>query len=90
MKIFKKQIAMSGTTYFRAPANAKILYVDFQPGNGPCIWFQFDTNVDSHHATINLTTVMTGESFEDIGDYVGSFQTPDGGFVGHVFYYWDD
>lgn len=85
-KILKYRVHIIDEFTIRMPKNARILSVQTQ-GTLPQMWALVDTN-DELTEVREFRVVATGQqfdSFEQGWEYIGTFQTNGGGFVGHLF-----
>jgi hypothetical protein len=85
--IWKYQIFAEDSTTLLMPVGAKVLDVQVQHGE-PHLWAVVDPKESAlEHRIFRL--IGTGHLFEDYEAlrYIGTFQTCEGRFVGHLFEY---
>lgn len=80
--IWKFSLPVRGEVELLMPIGAHILTVQMQYGE-PCIWAM--VNPDTILALRRFRIYGTGHPITQQGTYLGTFQIPDGNFVGHVF-----
>jgi len=66
----------------RMPKGAETLCVQVQ-NSAPCLWALVDA--DAPMRVHKFQVRGTGHNADDVGSYVGTFQSHGGAFVGHVF-----
>lgn len=83
--IWKFELAKTDLQVFEMPVGAKILAVQSQGGNSPCIWALVDT--DAVKEQRSFTTYGTGHPFNENykQEYLGTYQLMNGSLVFHVF-----
>lgn len=85
IKIYKKVLGLDGEITTINGKIKRILTTQFQPGSGPCVWYEVDDSLKE--IEINIIAIGTGwELPENIRywDYIGTVQ--DGmGFVWHYY-----
>lgn len=82
-KIFKFSMKIEHEQIIRMHVNAEILTLQTQNGV-PCIWAKVDPSNDMEKRTFFI--FGTGHNINEYSiDYIGTFQTINSGFVGHVF-----
>lgn len=85
IKIYKSELGTQGDITNIKGKIRRILTAQFQPGAGPCIWYEVDDDVDE----IELQIICIGTGWElpetlKYLDYIGTVQ--DGlGFVWHYY-----
>ncbi len=85
-KILKYKLHIIGNMSISMPKNAWILTVQVQKGLLQ-IWAMVDTN-ETQEENREFSVVTTGEQFNTYNqdyNYIGTFQTENGNFVGHLF-----
>ena len=81
--IYKYVLKVATNQEIQMPANAQVLSVQGQ-NNDAVMWCLCDKADDIVPRT--FTVITTGDSFNaDYCEYLGTFQTDGGEFVGHVF-----
>lgn len=86
--IYKYPLSVAGTKEIQLPAYAKILSVAYDMKiYEPCLWVLLDPTAEK--ITRKFEVAATGQEISvprnvEI-EYVGTFQTPNSAFVGHVF-----
>ena len=85
VKIYKNTLGLDGEITTIKGKIKRILTTQFQPGSGPCVWYEIDDSLKE--IEINIIAIGTGwELPENIRywDYIGTVQ--DGmGFVWHYY-----
>lgn len=85
-KILKYKIHIIEKVRISMIKNARILSVQVQKGSLQ-IWALVDVN-ETDEETREFSVVTTGEQFNPFNEdyvYIGTFQTENGNFVGHLF-----
>lgn len=85
-KILKYKLHIISNMSLSMPKNARILTVQVQKGLLQ-IWVLVDTK-ETQEETREFSVVTTGEQFNPFNQdyvYIGTFQTENGNFVGHLF-----
>lgn len=84
MKIWKFTLSITDTQKLRMPKGAKVLTVQNQRGN-PVLWAMVDDTAPFETRT--FATYGTGITIpgDEIGQYVGTYQSREGEWVFHVF-----
>lgn len=85
IRIYKDELGMDGQVVAIKGKIKKILTTQFQPGSGPCVWYEVDDKLKE--VEINIIAIGTGWELPDSikhWDYIGTVQ--DGmGFVWHYY-----
>ena len=87
IRIYKNELGTNDTISITTIKGKikKILTADFQPGVGPCIWYEIDD--DLKEIEVKIIAIGTGEELPksiQYWDYIGTIQ--DGfGFVWHYY-----
>lgn len=83
MKIYKYPLEITDIQTLEMPIGAKLLDAQMQNGN-LCLWALVDTAANKEKRSIAI--YGTGNPMPDeVGEYIATFQTMGGAFVGHVF-----
>ena len=85
IKIYKKPLGLEGEIVTINDKIRKVLTAQFQPGSGPCVWYEVDDEL--REIEVKIVAIGTGcELPKEIKfwDYIGTVQ--DGmGFVWHYY-----
>lgn len=85
IKIYKNELGTDGAITTIKGKIKKILTAQFQPGAGPCVWYEIDDDVKE--IEVNIIAIGTGWDLPKeikFWDYIGTVQ--DGfGFVWHYY-----
>lgn len=81
-RVLKYPLEITDRQFVDSFADWKPLSVDIQHSS-PCLWAEVDD--ESGPARWRVFVHGTGHYFEHQGRFVGTFQLPEIGFVGHVY-----
>ncbi|AFR36266.1 DUF7352 domain-containing protein [Riemerella anatipestifer] len=85
--VYKYPLLVQGVQFVSLPKGAEILSVQEQHGI-PCLWAL--VNPLAEKEDVRILTSSTGEVFNTKNlKYIGTYQLPGNGFVGHLFKYLD-
>ncbi|AQY22662.1 DUF7352 domain-containing protein [Riemerella anatipestifer] len=85
--VYKYPLLVQGVQFVSLPKGAEILCVQEQ-NRKPCLWAL--VNPLAEKQDVRIITSSTGEVFNTKNlKYIGTYQLPDNGFVGHLFKYLD-
>ena len=83
MRIYKYQLEITDRQYVTMPVGAEILSVQTQ-FDKPTIWALIDKDEELEERHFRI--IGTGHNFTEFEKiYIGTFQTNEGQFVGHLF-----
>lgn len=85
IRIYKDELGMDGQVVTIKGKIKRILTTQFQPGVGPCVWYEVDDKLKE--VEVNIIAIGTGWELPENNrywDYIGTVQ--DGmGFVWHYY-----
>ena len=83
-KIYKYQLEVTDTQIISIPAGSDLLCVQSQNGV-PCLWAVVNPKIKVFEQVEIIIHGTGHDVFDNIGQYLGTFQLMNGSFVGHCF-----